>query len=210
MFVGNGSNLLSFGKGSLFMKIKASLGPVWNWVCKRRNRRIVLGVLLLAVVLAVALGTGRKAEPEVLPAENTPIVQEAAPAPTPAPTPADPYRSQAEAVARVLYGIRENKQQDLRTYAWCIFNRVDNPSSEFDSTLEAVIAKPEQWMFYDPASPVTDDLYRIALEEVTRWHEGERPVSYDFVYAEWTRDDVVLRDKWEYTDSTRTWRFGQE
>ena len=54
---------------------------------------------------------------------------------------------------------------------------MDNPSREFDSTLEDVIAKPEQWMFYDPDSPVTDTLYQIALEEVTRWHEGERPVS---------------------------------
>ena len=66
-----------------------------------------------------------------------------------------------------------NKEQDLRTNVWCIFNRVDNPSREFDSTLEDVIAKPEQWMFYDPDSPVTDTLYQIALEEVTRWHEGD-------------------------------------
>lgn len=36
-----------------------------------------------------------------------------------------------------------------------------------------------------------------------------RPVSYAFVYAEWIRDDVVLRDKWEYTDSTNTWQYDE-
>jgi len=169
---------------------------------------MVLGsLLLLVIVLGIALSTKRAKETEDAAVENTDVVEEEQPAETPAPTPDDRYGSEAEAVARVLYGIRDNKEQDLRTYAWCIFNRVDNPSSEFDSTLEEVIAKPEQWMFYDPDSPVTDDLYRIALEEVTRWHEGERPVSYDFVYAEWSRDDVVLRDNWEYTDGTNTWRY---
>ena len=192
------------------MKVQALLHSAWNWLCKRRNRRIFLGgILLLAVVLGIALGTGKAKEPENLAAENADAVEQVQPTETPAPTPDDRYKSEAEAVARVLYGIRDNKEQDLRTYAWCIFNRVDNPSSEFDGTLEDVIAKPEQWMFYDPSSPVTDTLYRIALEEVTRWHEEERPVSYEFLYAEWTRDDVVLRDRWEYTDSTNTWRYGE-
>lgn len=192
------------------MKAQASLSSFWNWLCKRRNRRMVLGsILLLVIVLGIALSIKRAKEPGEVTVENTDVVEEEQPVETPAPTPDDRYRNEAEAVARVLYGIRDNKEQDLRTYVWCIFNRVDNPSREFDDTLDAVIAKPEQWMFYDPDSPVTDPLYQIALEEVTRWHEGERPVSYDFVYAEWSRDDVVLRDKWEYTDSTNTWRYSE-
>lgn len=193
------------------MKTKISPYAVWNWVCRRRNRRIVLGaVLALALVLGIVLRPKQAQAAEEAEPEITAVVAEETPQPTPEPTPDPQYVSEAEAVARVLYGIRDNKEQDLRTYIWCIFNRVDNPSREFDATLEDVIAKPSQWMFYDPNYPVTDKLYQIALQEVTRWHEEERPCSYVFVYAEWSPDDIVLRDKWEYTSTTNTWRYPDE
>lgn len=186
----------------------AVLRPVWNRVCKQQNRRIILVAVAFLVALPWIISscnetkTTKEAQSHI-----TEAIGQVHQAETPVPTPDSPYKSEAEAVARVLYGIRNNKEQDLRTYAWCIFNRVDNPSSEFADTLEAVIGKPEQWMFYDPNNPVIDSLYQIALQEVTRWHEDERPVSYEYVYAEWSIDDVLLRDTWEYSDKTRTWRY---
>ena len=41
----------------------------------------------------------------------------------------DPYtiqlRQEAESLARVLYGVKDNSTDDLKTYCWCVFNRVD-------------------------------------------------------------------------------------
>lgn len=123
---------------------------------------------------------------------------------------ADPYalqlNAEAESLARVLYGVKDNDKDDLRTLCWCVFNRTDNPA--FPNTLEDVIAQPQQWMRYSEDSPVLEDLYQIAREQLEAWHsDAHRPCSSDYVFMSWTPSDICLRDAWQEGSGTRYWRF---
>jgi hypothetical protein len=111
----------------------------------------------------------------------------------------------AEAVARVLYGVKDNSDKDLKTYCWCVFNRVDNPS--FANSLEEVVSQPDQWMRYSPNNPVLESLYQLAYTEVKNWRTGEhRPVSNEYVFMNWTPTDICLRDSFRESSRTHYWR----
>ncbi len=116
-------------------------------------------------------------------------------------------QTEAETVARVLYGVKNNSEKDLRTLAWCIFNRVDN--QQYPNTLAGVVSQPKQWMAYSENNAVLDKLYQIAEEEVDRWHSGHRPVSSDFVYMNWSPSEIVLRNRWEEKSGTKYWQWGE-
>ncbi len=111
--------------------------------------------------------------------------------------------TQCEMLARVLYGVKDNSAQDLKTLCWCVFNRVDNPN--YPGTLEEVIAQPKQWMGYSENNPVLDELYKIAKEQIQLWQNGRRPVSNELIYMSWTPARIVLRDTWQYGMNTNTW-----
>lgn len=113
--------------------------------------------------------------------------------------------AEAEQLARVLYGVRDNDTDDLRTMCWCVFNRVDNPA--FPGTLEDVIAQPQQWMRYSEDSPVLENLYQIAADELDAWHTLHRPCSSDYVFMSWTPSDICLRDAWAEGSGTHYWRY---
>ena len=126
--------------------------------------------------------------------------------------PADPYQEQldaeAELLAKVLYGVKDNDNDDLRTYCWCVFNRIDNTA--FPSTIEDVIAQPSQWMRYDPTNPIIESLYQLAREQLDEWHSNtHRPVSNEYVFMNWSRNDICLRDNFYEGSGTHYWRFGQ-
>lgn len=126
--------------------------------------------------------------------------------------PVDPYEAQldaeAQALAKVLYGVKDNSTDDLRTYCWCVLNRVDSP--DYPSTLEEVIDQPSQWMRYSPDNQVLEDLYQIARAELDAWHkDSRRPVSSEFVFMNWTPSRIVLRDRWETDGFTNYWRYGK-
>lgn len=124
----------------------------------------------------------------------------------------DPYiiqlNAEAEMLARVLYGVKNNKTDDLKTYCWCVFNRVDN--SHYPDTLEDVIAQPQQWMRYDPTNPVLENLYQIAREQLDAWHtDSHRPVDSSYVFMNWSSRDIVLRDQWAEGAGCHYWRWSQ-
>lgn len=124
----------------------------------------------------------------------------------------DPYTMQlnveAELLAKVLYGVKDNKTDDLITYCWCVFNRVDNAA--FPSTLEDVIAQPNQWMRYDQTNPIIESLYQLAREQLDAWHtNNHRPVGADYVFANWSSNDICLRDNFHEGSGTHYWRWGQ-
>lgn len=58
--------------------------------------------------------------------------------------PVDPYEAaldaEAKDLARVLYGVKDNSTDDLRTLCWCVFNRVD--SAEYADSISEVVAQP--------------------------------------------------------------------
>lgn len=124
----------------------------------------------------------------------------------------DPWEIQLDAesqmLARVLYGIKDNSSDDLKTYCWCVFNRVDN--KDYPDTLEEVINQPQQWMRYDAENPVLEELYQIAREQLEAWHNGDRrPVSSEYVFMNWTPSDLCLRNNWTEGSGTRYWRYGK-
>ena len=124
----------------------------------------------------------------------------------------DPYtiqlRQEAESLARVLYGVKDNSTDDLKTYCWCVFNRVDN--TNYPDNLADVIAQPSQWMRYDPTNPILEPLYQIALEQLDAWHkDSHRPVSSEYVFMNWSRNDICLRDVFAEGSGTHYWRWGQ-
>lgn len=115
---------------------------------------------------------------------------------------------QAQALAKVLYGVKDNSEADLRTMCWCVFNRVDSP--DYPDTLEEVIEQPSQWMRYAPSNPVIDNLYKIAEQELAAWQDGKtRPITSDFVYMNWTPSQIKLRNAWKDGSTTDYWRYGQ-
>lgn len=114
---------------------------------------------------------------------------------------------EAREIARVLYGIKDNSENDLRTAVWCILNRVDNPG--YPGNIYQVCAQSQQWMGYSPENPVLDNLYKIAMEELTTWYNGTRPVDSAFVYLNWTPSKITLRNAWENNSDTEYWRYGK-
>lgn len=123
--------------------------------------------------------------------------------------PVDPYQAtlqaEAEDLARVLYGVKDNSTDDLRTLCWCVFNRVD--SAEYANSIAEVVAQPKQWMGYSSENPVIESLYKLAREELLKWREGSvRPCGIDFVFMQWSPSEIVLRNTWTNSSSTRYWR----
>lgn len=113
---------------------------------------------------------------------------------------------EANKLAKVLYGVRDNSTDDLRTYCWCVLNRVDNPN--FADTLEEVINQPNQWMRYDTSNYILEKLKQIAIEELTIWHDGtSRPCTDEYVYMDWSANDIVLRTDFVPIRSTKYWRY---
>lgn len=123
--------------------------------------------------------------------------------------PVDPYEAtldaEAKDLARVLYGVKGNSTDDLRTLCWCVFNRVD--SAEYADSVAEVVAQEKQWMGYSPDNPVIESLYKLSREELVKWREGAvRPCGTDFVFMIWSPQEIVLRNTWTNSSSTRYWR----
>lgn len=114
---------------------------------------------------------------------------------------------EAREIARVLYGVKDNSEDDLRTCVWCILNRVDNAG--YPSNIYQVCAQGQQWMGYSTENPVLDNLVKIAREELETWYEGTRPVDSSFVYLNWTPSRITLRDAWNDGSNTNYWRYGK-
>ena len=112
---------------------------------------------------------------------------------------------EADALARAIGPMKTKRMK--QSMLWNILVRVDSPF--YPNTVEDVIAQPQQWMFYDERNPIRDDDRALALEQLQFWHEGRYPsgLTAEFVYGEWSSDDYVLRDTWEKTYSTNTWRM---
>lgn len=113
-------------------------------------------------------------------------------------------RTEATDIAKVLYAVRNNSKDDKITNVWCILNRVDNKA--YPDSVEEVCKQPQQWMGYSEDNPVLDDLFQLAYSQLEIWHGGTRPVSDDYIYLAWSPSEITIRDSWEYSSKTHTWR----
>lgn len=115
--------------------------------------------------------------------------------------------SEADALAKLLYGYRNNSLRDRKTLIWCAIARAD--SNAYPGTIEAVVNQSQQWMFYSENNPVREDDRQLALEQLKLWHDGKYPAGFsnEFVYAEWSQNDIALRNTWEKNSKTAYWRM---
>lgn len=118
----------------------------------------------------------------------------------------DALQHEAELMAKVLYGVKDNSTDDLRTLCWCIINRADNGS--YPGTIAEVISQPHQWMGYAEENPILEDMYQIAYDELVTWcSNSHRPVSDEYVYMSWSPNEIVLRNEFDIGSQTRYWRM---
>lgn len=123
------------------------------------------------------------------------------------PTPEELIKSEAEYIAKVLYGTAQNNsERDQRTVVWCILNRVDNTA--YPDTVREVCEQSSQWMGYSDKNPVIVSLYNVAMKELKTWHNDYRPVSSDYIYMSWSSREITLRDTYEKGTGTRYWQAG--
>lgn len=72
------------------------------------------------------------------------------------------------AVAKMLWGeARGCAREGQAKCVWVVCNRVDD--ERFPDTVTGVVSQPSQFHGYDPSYPVTDELYAVALDVLTRW-----------------------------------------
>ena len=104
---------------------------------------------------------------------------------------------EAKTIAKVLYPMRNNKTNGLRSAVWCVLNRVDNPLDIYPDDVHSVCSQKSAFMGWDENNPVLDNLYSIALKEMRVWRSGVRPMDTKFVFLDWNAREIMLRDQIE-------------
>lgn len=132
---------------------------------------IILLVLLLCIVYARAAWDEQPAPTPTVTAEE-PVEPEQPEAPEQAEAPVyyEMYFTEDDvaAMAKMLWGEARGCTRDNQIKcAWIVCNRVDD--ERFPDTIQGVLSQPSQFHGYDPTYPVTDELYSIAFDVLTRW-----------------------------------------
>lgn len=134
---------------------------------------IVLMALLICIVYARATWEGREPPspaPTVSTEETAEPEQSEAPEPSEAPVYYVMYFTEDDvaAMAKMLWGEARGCTRDNQIKcAWIVCNRVDD--ERFPDTIQSVLEQPSQFHGYDPTYPVTDELYNVAFDVLTRW-----------------------------------------
>ena len=105
------------------------------------------------------------------------------------------------AMAKMLWGEARGCALDNQQKAvWCVLNRVDDP--RFPDTIQGVLSQPFQFHGYSPNFPVTDELYAVALDVLTRWSMEKQSVTVERelpnTYLWFTGDGVQNHFREEY------------
>lgn len=91
----------------------------------------------------------------------------------------------AVALAQMAYGeIGGGTAEEKAQTMWCVLNRVD----EWGGTPYSQVTAPSQFYGYSSSHPVTDELYSIAVDVLTRWQaeksgaEVERELESGYLF----------------------------
>ena len=134
---------------------------------------IILLVLLLCIVYARAAW---EHEVPSSPAPTVAVEEIAEPEPSEEPEPSqapvyyEMYFTEDDVaeVAKMLWGEARGCTRDNQIKcAWIVCNRVDD--DRFPDTIQGVLSQPHQFHGYDSSYPVTDELYSVAFDVLTRW-----------------------------------------
>ena len=136
---------------------------------------IVLLALLICIVYARATWEDKEA-PSPAPTQTMPVEEPANPEPSEEPEPSQTpvyyvmyfTEDDVAAMAKMLWGEARGCTRDNQIKcAWIVCNRVDD--ERFPDTIQGVLEQPSQFHGYDPTFPVTDELYDVAFDVLTRW-----------------------------------------
>ena len=134
---------------------------------------IILLGLLLCIVYARATWEDKE-QPAPAPAVPVEKLADHEPSEEPEPSEAPVYyemyftEDDVAEVAKMLWGEARGCTRDNQIKcAWVVVNRVDD--DRFPDTIQGVLEQPSQFHGYDPTYPVTDELYSIAFDVLTRW-----------------------------------------
>ena len=131
---------------------------------------IILLGLLLCIVYARATWEQPAPAPTVTAEETVEHEQPGASEQTESPVYYEMYFTEDDvaAVAKMLWGEARGCARDNQIKcAWIVCNRVDD--ARFPDSIQGVLSQPSQFHGYDPTYPVTDELYSIAFDVLTRW-----------------------------------------
>ena len=134
---------------------------------------IVLLALLICIVYARATWEGEvpsSPAPAVTAEETVEPEQPESPVQTESPVYYVMYFTEEDVaeVAKMLWGEARGCTRDNQIKcAWVVVNRVDD--DRFPDTIQSVLDQPSQFHGYDPSYPVTDELYSVAFDVLTRW-----------------------------------------
>lgn len=95
-----------------------------------------------------------------------------------------PSWSEADAkmLARLVWGEARGIPSDMEKAAvvWCVLNRVDAEGYGCGNSIEYVLTFPNQFAGYDTDHPVSEELYDLVVDVLTRWDKekaGETEVG---------------------------------
>ena len=132
---------------------------------------IVLMAMLICIVYARATWEQQPAPAPTVTAEETVEPEQSEdPEPSEAPVYYVMYFTEDDvaAMAKMLWGEARGCTRDNQIKcAWVVLNRVDD--DRFPDTIQGVLEQPSQFHGYDPSYPVTDELYSVAFDVLTRW-----------------------------------------
>ena len=132
---------------------------------------IILLALLLCIVYARATWDEQPVPaPTVTAEEPTEPEQSEAPEPSETPVYYEMYFTEddVKAMAKMLWGEARGCTRDNQIKcAWVVCNRVDD--DRFPDTIQGVLSQPHQFHGYSESFPVTDELYSVAFDVLTRW-----------------------------------------
>ena len=133
---------------------------------------VVLLALLICIVYARATWEGDvpPSPAPTVPEETAEPEQSEASEPSETPVYYEMYFTEDDVaeVAKMLWGEARGCTQDNQIKCvWVVVNRVDD--DRFPDTIQGVLEQPSQFHGYDPTFPVTDELYDVAFDVLTRW-----------------------------------------
>ena len=132
---------------------------------------ITLLSLLICIVYARAKWDDQPVTAPTVAAEETAEPKQSeAPGPSEAPVYYEMYFTEDDVteVAKMLWGEARGCTRDNQIKcAWVVCNRVDD--ARFPDSIQDVLSQPSQFHGYDPTYPVTDELYSVAFDVLTRW-----------------------------------------
>ena len=162
---------------------------------------LVTGAVLVTLVLLRAEQAESSCTPEVRAAAEALEAVETVEAAEPQTVEYKLYYTAADAemIAKTVWGeARGCTPEEQAKVVWCILNRVDDP--RFPDTIQGVITQPHQFHGYDPTYPVTDELYNVAFDVLTRWsYEKQgipvrRELSSSFLWFTGNGQENIFRE----------------